>query len=99
MTKRFTAIIIIVNMIMGLFLYLSSQLLLFNLNAPPQNPVTVAGFNIFTINLQPPQVGSGVILPLVWGIPNYPIYAFVIFLLVNACFVILLLRSKETNVN
>ena len=98
MTKRFTAIIVIANMIMGLLLYLSSQLVLFNLNAPPQNPVTVAGFNIFTIYLQPPQVGSGVILPIVWGIPNYPIYAFVTFLLVNACFIILLLRSKETNV-
>jgi hypothetical protein len=99
MTKRFTAIIIISNMIMSLLLYLSSQLVLFDLNAPPQNPVTVAGFNIFTINLQPPQVGSGVILPIVWGIPNYPIYVFATFLLVNACFIILLLGRKVTNVN
>ena len=98
MTKRFTVIIVVANMIMGLFLYLSSQLLLFDLNASPQNPVTVAGFNIFTIYLQHPQVGSGIILPIVWGMPNYPIYAFAIFLLMNACFVILLLRSKETNV-
>jgi len=81
---------------MGLLLYLSSQLVLFNLNAPPQNPVTVAGFNILTIYLQPPQVGSGVILPIVWGIPNYPIYTFAAFLLVNACFIVLLLREKET---
>lgn len=78
-------------------LYLSSQLVLFDLNAPPQNPITVAGFNILTIYLQPPQVGSGVILPIVWGMPNYPIYAFTIFLAVNACFIILLLRAKETN--
>lgn len=94
MTKRFTAITVVANMIMGLLLYLSSQLVLFDLNAPPQNPVTVAGFNIFTINLQPPQVGSGVILPLAWGIPNYPTYAFATFLLVNACFIITLLRNK-----
>ena len=96
MAKRFTAVIIIFNMIFGLLLYLSSQLLLFDLNAPPQNPVTVDGFNIFTIFLQPPQVGSGVILPIVWGMPNYPIYAFAAFLVVNACFIILLISGKET---
>jgi hypothetical protein len=96
MTKRFAAVIIIANMVMGFLLYLSSQLVLFNLNAPPQNPVTVAGFNIFTIYLQPPQVGSGVILPIVWGMPNYPIYAFATFLVVNAVFMVLLLRGEET---
>jgi hypothetical protein len=102
MTKKFTAIIILANMIMALmalFLYLSSQLVLFELNAPPDNPVTVAGFNILTIYLQPPQVGSGVILPIVWGMPNYPIYAFAAFLLVNASFIILLLKNKEIRVN
>jgi hypothetical protein len=99
MTKRFTGIIIIANVIMGLLLYFSSQLVLFSLNAPPQNPVTVAGFNIFSIYLQPPQVGSGVILPLVWGMPNYPSYVFLLFLVVNACFIIKLLMSKETKQN
>jgi hypothetical protein len=88
MTKRFTTIIIIANVIMGLLLYLSSQLVLFSLNAPPQNPVTIYGFNIFSIYVQPPQVGSGVILPLAWAIPNYPFYAFALFLIVNACFII-----------
>jgi len=97
MTKRFTAIILIANIIMGLLLYLSSQLVLFNLNAPPQNPVTVAGFNISTIYLQPPQVGSGVILPLVWGMPNYPFYVFVLFLIVNACFIIKLISESKQN--
>jgi hypothetical protein len=94
MMRRFTVGIIIANMIMGLFLYLSSQLVLFDLNTSPQNPLTIAGFNIFTINVQPPQVGSGIILPIAWGIPNYPIYVFVVFLLVNACFIVLLLRGK-----
>jgi hypothetical protein len=96
MTKRLTTIIVLANVIMGLLLYLSSQLVLFNINSPVQNPVTVAGFNIFTIYLQPPQVGSGVILPIVWGTPNYPFYAFATFLVVNACFIIILLRNKET---
>ncbi len=98
MTKRFTAIIIAANVIMGLvlyLLYLSSQLVLFNLNAPPQNPVTVAGFTISTIYVQPPQIGSGVILPLIWGMPNYPFYAFVLFLIVNARFIIKLLIEER----
>jgi hypothetical protein len=94
MTRKFTLGIIIANMIMGLFLYLSSQLVLFDFNAPPQNPLTIAGLNIFTINVQPPQVGSEIILPITWTIPNYPIYVFVVFLLVNACFIVLMLRGK-----
>jgi hypothetical protein len=94
MTKRFTAVIISANIIMGLLLYLSSQLVLFNLNAPPQNPITVAGFTISSIQVQPPQVGSGVILPLAWDIPNYPFYVFVLFLTANAFFIIKLLSEK-----
>ena len=45
MTKRFTAIIIIANVIMGLLLYLSSQLVLSELNG-----ATLSGFNIFSIS-------------------------------------------------
>ena len=95
MTKTFTAIIIIANIIMGLLLYLSSQLVLFNLNAPPQNPVTVAGFDVFSIYVQPPQVGSGVIVPIVWNMPNYPFYVFLLSLIVNVLFIITLQRRKD----
>jgi len=97
MPKRFTAIIIVANIVLGSLLYLSSQLVLFDLNAPPQSPVTVAGFNFFSIGVQPPQVGSGVILPLAWGIPNYPSFFFALFLVVNACFIIKLLIDKKQN--
>jgi hypothetical protein len=91
MTKRFTAIIIIItNIIMGLLLYLSSQLVLFNLNG-----ATVSGFNIFSIYLTPTQVGS-VIVPIEWNMPNFPFYVFPLFLMVNACFIIKLQRNKET---
>jgi len=99
MTKRFTAIILIFNIIMGLLLYLSSQLVLFSLNAPSQSPITVAGFDIFSIYVTPPQVGSGVILPLIWSIPNFPFYAFALFLIVNVFFIIKLQRSKESKQN
>jgi hypothetical protein len=89
MTKRFTAIIIIANVIMGLLLYLSSQLVLFNLNG-----ATVSGFNIFSIYVTPAQVGS-VIVPIEWLMPNYPFYVFLLLLIVNACFIIKLLNEKS----
>jgi len=95
MTKRFTAIIIIANIIMGLLLFLSSQIVLLNLNTAPQNPVIVTGFNIFSIYVAPPQVGSSVILPIVENMPNFPFYVFLLSLIVNACFIIKLL-SEET---
>ncbi len=95
MTRRFVAIIIIANTVMGSLLYLSSQLVLSSLNAPAQNPITVSGFDVFSIYVQPPQVGSRVILPIAWSIPNYPSYVFVIFLVVNACFIIKLLIDKK----
>jgi hypothetical protein len=68
---------------------------LFNLNAPPQNPVTVTGFTISTIYVHPQQVASGVILPLVWNMPNYPFYAFVFFLVTNSLFIVKLLIEER----
>jgi hypothetical protein len=99
MATKLTTAMVIANVLMSLLVYLSSQLVLFNLNAPPQNPITVAGFNFFSINVQPPQVGSGVILPLAWAIPNYPSYFFALFLIVNALFMIKLLIDKKPKPN
>jgi hypothetical protein len=90
MTKRFTAIIIIANVIMGLLLYLSSQLVLSELNG-----ATLSGFNISSIGITPTQVGP-VIVPIEMVMPNFPFYIFLFFLIVNACFIIKLLISKET---
>ena len=99
MTTKLTTAIIIVNVIMGLLLFLSSQQVLFDLNAPPQSPVTVAGFNFFSINVQPPQVGSGIILPLAWTIPNYPYYVFALFLVVDVIFIIKLQIDRKPKQN
>ena len=99
MTTKLTTAIIIVNVIMGLLLFLSSQQVLFDLNAPPQSPVTVAGFNFFSINVQPPQVGSGIILPLAWTIPNYPSYVFALFLVVDVIFIIKLQIDRKPKQN
>ena len=83
-SKRFTTYIIIFNAIMGLLLYFSSQLLLSSLN-----DVTISGYDIFSIAVVPAQVSGQVTHPLAWTIPNYPSYALLLFLIGNACLMIL----------
>ncbi len=92
MTRRFTAIILITNIIMGLLLYLSSQLVLSELNG-----ATLSGFNIFSISGG--QSFENPPLALALKVPNAPFYVFLIFLLVNAYFIIKLQRDKETKQN
>ena len=93
MTKRFTAIILIANVIMGLLLYLSSQLVLSELNGSK-----LSGYSITSIGITPAQTGQ-VIVPIAMSMANFPFYVFVFFLIVNACFIIKLLISKETKQN
>ena len=93
MTKRFTAIILIANVIMGLLLYLSSQLVLSELNG-----ATLSGYSITSIGITPTQTGP-VIVPIAMSMANFPFYVFLLFLIVNACFIIKLLISKETKQN
>jgi hypothetical protein len=90
-TTRLTTVII-ANVIMGLLLYLSSQLVLSEFNS-----ATINGFNIFSISggrsfENPP-------LAIALKIPNFPFYVFVVFLLVNAYFIMKLQRDKETKQN
>ena len=92
MAKRFTTNIIIANIIMGLLLYLSSQLELLNLRG-----FIVEGVNIFSIYTgfvepagSPPVPTSR--LPLA----NFPFYVFLVFLIVNTYFIIKLHKDKET---
>jgi hypothetical protein len=81
MAKRFTFIIVIVNIMMGLLLYLSSQLVLSELNG-----ATLNGFNIFSISGGLSSENPPIALAL--KVPNFPFYVFVLFLLVNAYFII-----------
>jgi hypothetical protein len=90
MTKRFTAIILIANVIMGLLLYLSSQLVLSELNG-----ATLSGFTLTSIGIAPAPVAGQVIVPIAIVMPNFPFYVFLLFLIVNACFITKLLISKE----
>jgi len=93
MTKRFTATIIIANVIMGLLLYLSSQLMLSETKG-----LVLTGYTLTTIGLAPAQTGQ-VIIPIAISMANFPFYVFILFLIVNACFIIKLLISKETKQN
>jgi hypothetical protein len=93
MTKRFTATIIIANLIMGLLLYLSSQLMLSEING-----LGLTGYSLTQISLAPAQTGQ-VIIPIAMAGANFPFYVFVLFLIVNACFIIKLLISKEPRKN
>jgi hypothetical protein len=96
MAKGFTAIIIIANLIMGLLLYLSSQSVLTTLSSEAY-PVTFS-VGIFSIEIgYAPSLNP--VPQIVWLMPNYPSYVFVLFLIVNACFIIKLLISKESKQN
>jgi Zn-dependent protease with chaperone function len=95
MTKRFTAIIIIANIILGLLLYLSSQLVLSEING-----AALSGYSITSFNITPTQIAGQVTIPIAFApMPNFIFYVFALFLIVNACFIIKLLLSKETKQN
>jgi hypothetical protein len=94
MSRKLTAIILITNIVMGLLLYLSSQLVLSELNG-----LTLTGFSVTSIGMTPAQVAGQAIVPIAMSMANFPFYVFVLFLIVNACFIIKLLTSKETKQN
>jgi galactitol-specific phosphotransferase system IIC component len=98
MTKKFTTNVIIANIIMGLVLFLSSQLILFTISGY-HPPVVVIGVDVFSIQLAFAQVGSSPVPTIAWSLPNYPVYVFLLSLIVNAFFIMKLQRSKETKPN
>jgi hypothetical protein len=93
MAKRFTAIIIIANLIMGLLLYLSSQFMLSEING-----FVLTGYSLSQIDLAPVQTGQ-VIHPIAMTMANFPFYVLLLLLIVNACFIIKLLISKDSKPN
>ena len=98
MTKRFPATIIIANIITGLLMYLSSQVMLSQLIGTMNNYVRVSGVNFLSFFVGAVQVGSSPIPLVVWSEPNLPSYVFMFSFIVNACFIIKLLseKSKQT---
>jgi ABC-type arginine transport system permease subunit len=93
MTKRFTAIIIIANIIMGLLLYVSSQVLLLHLTATHPY-LTVTGVDIDKIYIGAVQAPSSSIPLVITSYPNLPFYIFLLPLAANAYFIIKISRSS-----
>jgi hypothetical protein len=83
MTKKFAAAIIAANIIAVLFLYLSSQIMLFHLTA--SNPyLTVTGFNIDKIYVGAVQPATSTTQLSISTYPNLPLYILLVPLLLNA---------------
>lgn len=91
MAKRFTAIIIIFNVIMGLLLFLSSEVVLIALNGK-----IIEGAGIFIDSRFPYYPLSNAPPTFTAPLPNFPFFIFLFSLIVNAYFIIKLQRSKET---
>lgn len=94
MTKRFAATIILANVIMALVLFLSSLLVLLAI-VGYHPPVVVIGVDVFSIQLAFAPSSSPV-PQIAWLLPNYPVYVFIVSLIVNAFFILKLQRSGET---
>ena len=89
-SKKLMQYMIIFNVVMGLLLFLSSELVLVLLNGR-----VVAGANIF-IDFWYPYSSSEGPPPSVWlPMPNFPFFVFLFTSIVNAVFVLKLRRSKE----
>jgi hypothetical protein len=98
MTKRFTVIIIAVNIVMGSILFISNQSIIAFLasHSGPPNPLIVRDFNILTILTAPYNPpGSEPIPTIAATTPYFPFYVFIFILMLNAIFIIKVLRTKD----
>lgn len=95
MTKRFTVIILIANVIMGLLLYLSSQAMLLHLTATHPY-LTVTGVNIDKIYVGAVQPYSSPTPLVITAFPNLPFYILLLPLIINAYFIIKVTRNSGT---
>ena len=98
LSKRFAAIIITFNIVMGLLILLPNLLTLTYLasSSQPAYPLIVRNFNIFAILISfyyPPGIPAPQIA--VQPTPYLPTYAFILALIINVYFIIRLARSKE----
>jgi hypothetical protein len=89
MTKRFTAIIIIFNVIMDLILFLSIEQILFLIKDTIVGDVGIFIDVSFLSSIKYPPT-------LIEPLPNYPLFIFIFTLVVNVFFIVKLRRSRET---
>jgi hypothetical protein len=93
--KRFPLIIIIANIMTSLLTYFSIETTLLSLVGAEGNYTRIGGVNFWSYGSGAAQVGSSAIPLVVTLAPNLSSYAFLLFAIVNACFIIKLLRSKD----
>jgi hypothetical protein len=93
--KRFPATIIIANIITSLLTYFSIETLLLSLVSVKGNYTRIGGVGFWSFSEAPVSVGGSPIPTWVALLTNLPSYAFLLLVIVNACFIIKLLRSKD----
>ena len=93
--KRFPLMIVIANIITSLFTYFSIETLLFSLVTVDGNYIGIRGINFWSYGSGAVSVGGSPIPLNIVLLPNWPSYIFLLFVMVNVCFTIKLLRSKD----
>jgi hypothetical protein len=94
LAKRFPLATIISNVIIGLFLYLSSQATLLQLVGTTNSYVRISGLSFLSFFEGAVQVGSSPVPLVIVSEPNLPSYIFMVSMIVNVCFTIKLLYTK-----
>jgi hypothetical protein len=92
-SKRFITYILAFNVVMGLLLFLSSQIILIALSS---NNLVIQGVGFFI------AYGSTYSGPIEWTpagvhapLPNYPLFVFIFTLIVNIILIVKLRRNNE----
>jgi hypothetical protein len=89
-SKTFTNIIIAFNIIMALLIFLSSQVILIWLR---RFIVQEVGFYIWAEGYSPPTYPPPAIAAL--AIPNFPLFIFILALIVDTYFLLKLRKTRE----
>ena len=92
MPRRFTGIIVLSNLIVGSFLYLSSQAVLFHLSSNNLT-FTLTQVNIDKVFIDTVQSSSAPLL--ITSYPNYPSYFLCLPIALNVFFIIKMIRSSS----
>jgi hypothetical protein len=98
MAKTFTAVVIFVNILLGVLLFLSNESIIASLAAGShsQTPLLVTNFSIFSyVTTYFTYPGSPVAPALALSTPYYPFYIFMLALVLNICFIIKVLITKD----
>ena len=99
MTKKFTAIIIGVNMLLlGVLFVSGDSVMAYLASASHQSPpLMISSFNVFNYVMVPYQGGSSPAPAFAESMVYWPCYVFILGLILNIAFAIKLLLAKDTS--